>query len=131
MSLYWISTPKHIEMKQYKRSSRVGEQMLRDISRVMVTDMNDEAPGMITFTHVRVTDDLRYATIYYSCLGQKEQQDAVAGFLDKEKKRIRHMVGRNLGLRRIPEFRFKFDPSVAEGIKIERLLDEIKGESKQ
>jgi len=116
-------------MKQYKRSIRVGEQMLRDISSVVATGMNDKAPGMITFTHVKVTDDLRYATIYYSCLGQKDQQDAVAGFLEKEKGRIRHMVGRNLRLRHIPEFRFKFDPSVAEGIKIERLLDEIKGKS--
>lgn len=131
MSWYLISTPKHIEMKQYKRSSRVGEQMLRDISEVMASDISDNAPGMITFTHVKVTDDLRYATIYYSCLGQQEQQDAVAGFLEKEKKRIRHMVGRNLRLKHIPEFRFKFDPSVAEGIKIERLLDEIKGESKE
>lgn len=118
-------------MKQYKRSSRVGEQMLRDISEVVASGMNDEVPGLITFTHVKVTDDLRYATIYYSCLGQKDQQDAVAGFLEREKKRIRHMVGRNLQLRRIPEFRFKFDPSVAEGIKIERLLNEIKGEAEQ
>ena len=112
-------------MKQYKRSSRVGEQMLRDISKLVGTEYSDSAPGMITFTHVKVTDDLRYATVYYSCLGQATEQEAVAGFLEREKKRIRHLVGRNLRMRHIPEFRFKFDPSVEEGIRIERLLNEI------
>jgi ribosome-binding factor A len=105
--------------------------MLRDISKLVGTDMMDSAPGMITFTHVKLTDDLRYATIYYSCLGREGEQEAVAGFLEREKKRIRHMVGKNLHLRHIPEFRFKFDPSVEEGIRIERLLNEIKNDREE
>lgn len=117
-------------MKQYKRSSRVGEQILRDISSLFINELVDLTPGMITFTRVRVTDDLRYATVYYSCLGEEEEQSKVTYFLNKEKKRIRHLVGKNLQIRRIPEFRFKFDPSVEEGIRIEKLLDEIKTDSK-
>ncbi len=118
-------------MAQFKRSSRIGEQVLRDISALIGTELSDEAPGLITFTHVRVTNDLRYATIYYSCLGQEKEQAEAASYLEREKKRIRHMVGKGLTMRYIPEFRFKFDPSIKEGIKIERLLDEIKGESKE
>lgn len=113
-------------MKQYKRSTRVGEQMLRDISKVVSSELGSDAPGMITFTHVKLSDDLRYATVYYSCLGEDDKRQQVAGFLEREKKRIRHRVGRNLRLRHIPEFSFKFDVSVEQGIRIERLLDEIK-----
>ncbi|MEW6412841.1 MAG: 30S ribosome-binding factor RbfA [Candidatus Zixiibacteriota bacterium] len=118
-------------MKQYKRSSRVGEQMLRDISKLMGTEFAAGAPAMITVTHVKVTDDLRYATVYYSCLGQDEQRDKTAGFLEKEKKKIRQAVGRNLQLRHVPELTFKFDPSIEEGIKIEQLLNEIKTERQE
>ena len=118
-------------MKQYKRSTRIGEQVLRDISTLMETELSDEAPGMITFTHVKVTDDLRYATVYYSCLGQQEDQEKAAGFLEKEKKRIRHLVGKNLRLRYIPEFSFRFDRSIQDGIRIEQLLDEIKGDTEK
>ncbi|UCE23520.1 MAG: 30S ribosome-binding factor RbfA [Candidatus Zixiibacteriota bacterium] len=118
-------------MRQFKRSSRVGEQVLRDISELVGTGLSDETPGMITFTRVRVTDDLRSATIYYSCLGAQEKQREVAGYLEREKKRIRHLVGKNLRLRHIPEFYFKFDPSVEEGIKIERLLNEIKSDTEE
>ncbi len=118
-------------MKQYKRSSRVSEQVLRDISKLMGTEFAASAPAMITFTHVRLTDDLRYATVYYSCLGQEKEQEMAAGFLEREKKKIRQMVGRNLRLRHIPELTFKFDPSIEEGIRIEQLLNEIKTDRKE
>lgn len=118
-------------MKQYKRSTRIGEQVLRDISTLMETDLGDQAPGMITFTHVKVTDDLRFATVYYSCLGQQEEQAKAADFLEREKKRIRHLVGKNLRLRYIPEFSFRFDRSIQDGIRIEQLLDEIKGDTEK
>ncbi len=119
-------------MRQYKRSTRVGEQMLRDISTLMQTELSDMTQILVTFTHVRVSDDLRYATVYYSVLGQKEDDRlAIAAYLAKERKRIQHIVGRNLHIRRIPELRFKYDSSIEEGIRIEQLLNEIKSNSKK
>ena len=117
-------------MKQYKRSTRISEQLLRDISSLFVGGLGDSAPSMITFTHVRLTDDLKYATFYYSCLGDESKREATEHFLNKEKKHIRTEIGKNLHMRFIPEFRFKFDPSIEEGIKIEKLLNEIKDSEK-
>lgn len=117
-------------MKQYKRSTRISELLLRDISTLFVGDLGDSAPSMITFTHVRVTDDLKYATFYYSCLGDESKRELTEHFLNKEKKHIRQEIGKNLHIRFIPEFRFKFDPSIEEGIKIEKLLNEIKNSEK-
>ncbi len=116
-------------MKQFKRSVRVGEQMLRDISNLMQVELADHAIGMITFTHVKVSDDLRYATAYYSVLGQPHDREEAALYLERERKRIQHVVGRNLRMRRIPELTFKYDPSVEEGVRIQQLLDEIKDSS--
>ena len=118
-------------MKQYKRSSRLSEQILRDVSQFFLSELNDKAPSLVTFTHVKLTDDLRYATVYYSCLGDEEKQNKVSEFLSREKKAIRHAVGKHLHTRFIPEFTFKFDPSVAEGIRIEELLNEINDGKKQ
>lgn len=117
-------------MKQYKRSTRIGEQLLRDISSLFIGDLGDSAPSMITFTHVRVTDDLKYATFYYSCLGDEDKRVLTEHFLNKAKKHIRQELGKFLHLRFIPEFRFKFDPSIEEGVKIEKLLNEIKDAEK-
>lgn len=118
-------------MRQFKRSTRLGEQILRDISQVFLLDYSMKAPDLVTFTHVKLTDDLRYATIYYSCLGDADKQNAVAEYLSREKKSIRHSVGKNLHTRFIPEFTFKFDPSIAEGIKIEKLLNEVKNDTNE
>jgi ribosome-binding factor A len=118
-------------MRQFKRSDRLSEQILRDISNVVETDFKDEVPGLVTFTHVRLSNDLRYATVYYSVLGSEDVRESTRLFLERTKKRIRQMVGTNLHVRRIPEFTFKYDKSIEQGIKIERLLNEIKSDTKE
>lgn len=117
-------------MKQYKRSDRLAEQILRDVSELTARDIRENVPGMVTFTHVRLSDDLKYATVFYSYLGDQEGRAIVDDYLLREAKHIRMLVGRNLRVRSIPEFRFKFDPSIEEGIRIEQLLNEIKNERK-
>lgn len=118
-------------MKQYKRSTRISEQLLRDLSEYYNNELNDNSPALVTFTYVRVSDDLRYATVYYSCLGDENKRISVNQYLEQKKKIIRKEVGKNLNTRFIPEFSFKFDPSIEEGIKIEKLLNDIKYDSKQ
>lgn len=124
-------TEKVLVMRQFKRSNRLGEQILRDIAQIFLLEFSMKSPDLVTFTHVKLTDDLRYATIYYSCLGDESKQHAVVEFLNREKKSIRHAVGKNLHTRFIPEFSFKFDPSIAEGIKIEKLLNEVKNDTNE
>ena len=112
-------------MRQFRRSDRLGAQMLKDISSLVDSEFADVMPAMVTFTHVRLTSDLRYATVYYSCMEDAQGIEAVSQSLERNKNKIRRLVGKNLHVRRVPELTFKFDPSVAEGIKIERLLNEI------
>jgi len=104
---------------------------LRDISTLMRDELASQLPALVTFTHVRVSNDLRYATVYYSVLGEETGRDAAAGFFAKERKRIQHLVGHNLRIRCIPELTFKYDPSIVEGLRIEQLLNEIKGHPKE
>jgi len=113
-------------MKQYKRSVRIGEQILRELAIAVNSRLQERFAGLVTFTRVRVTDDLRYATVYYSYLGSESNRQSVATYFQREAGRIRKLVGAPLQLRHIPEFKFEFDPSIEEGIRIEQLLNEIK-----
>jgi ribosome-binding factor A len=115
-------------VKQYKRSDRLGEQILRDVSVLLEHDMVELGAGLVTFTKVKLSDDLQYATVYYSSVGNDGKRDLVAQYLDAERKRIRKEVGRQLSVRHIPEFFFKFDPSIENSVKIEQLLNEIKNQ---
>jgi ribosome-binding factor A len=116
-------------MRQFKRSTRLAEQMLRDISELMRVELTDNLPGMVTFTRVRLSDDLRHANVYYSYLGPEGKREEAAAYLERERKRIRQLLGSRLRVRHVPELLFKYDPSIEEGIKIERLLNEIKSDS--
>jgi ribosome-binding factor A len=118
-------------MKQYDRSTRLGEQILRDISELMDVELKEQLPGLVTFTFVKLTRDLRYATVYYSFLGSKKDRTRIDEYFQRERRRIRALVGRGLRLRHIPEFSFKFDPSIEEGMRIEQLLNEIKYDDNQ
>ena len=118
-------------MRHFKRSDRLAGQILRDISQLLQTEMSQVADGLVTFTRVSLTDDLRYAKVYYSYLGSDEGKEQVAAYLEQENKRIRQQVGRNLRVRHIPELTFVFDPSIEGGIRIEKLLNDIRRERDQ
>lgn len=117
-------------MKQYKRSDRLSGQILRDISELAQQELAPTMPAMVTFTRVTLTDDLRYAKIYYSVLGSEEQRTSVAQYLERENRHIRQRLGKGLRIRHIPELTFVFDPSIEESIKIEKLLNDLKRERK-
>ena len=113
-------------MRQFKRSTRLGEQILRDLPVALSGILSERFKGLITFTKVRLTDDLRYATVYYSFLGKSEEKERIEEYFQRECRRFRKLVGSPLCIKHIPEFSFKFDPSVEAGLRIEQLLNEIK-----
>ncbi|MFQ6008559.1 MAG: 30S ribosome-binding factor RbfA [Candidatus Zixiibacteriota bacterium] len=118
-------------MRHFKRANRLAEQILRDLSRLMEKELAGLGAGMVTLTHVKLSDDLRHAKVYYSVLGRENDRNIIANYLEREKKHIRHILGSQLHLRHIPEFTFKYDPSIEEGIRIEQLLNEIKSNTKK
>jgi ribosome-binding factor A len=118
-------------MRQFSRSNRLEEQILRDISMIFENEMRDQLPAFITITQVRLSGDLRHATIFYSVLGDETKRNTTSEFLEAEKKHIRHLVAKRLRIRQIPEFMFKYDVSIEEGIRLEQLFNEIKDKNQK
>ncbi len=118
-------------MRQFKRSDRLNELILRDISTLLDGKLAELSSGLTTFTAVRLTGDLRYAKVYYSFLGDEESRQRVQNYLQRQRKKIRSEVGKNLRIRHIPEIVFKYDTTIEEGIRLEQLLNEIKRERKE
>jgi len=115
-------------VKQFKRADRVAEEIRRIVSEQWDNEFAGKIRGMVTFTRVDLSGDLKYAKVYYSFLGTDDQRESTAAFLLSHGKQLRYAIGSHLRLRHIPEFVFKFDPSTEEGLRIEQLLNEIKRE---
>jgi ribosome-binding factor A len=54
------------------RSSRLAESIKAEVSRIIREDIKDPRLGFVTVTDVEVTDDLRYARIFVSIMGNQE-----------------------------------------------------------
>lgn len=109
----------------YKRSEKVAEAIHEEISRLLINGVKDPRVGFVTITGVKVTDDLRFATVYFSIIGtDSDRKDGEAG-LNSAKGFLRREVGKMLRMRYVPEILFKYDESVAYGNHIESILRQI------
>jgi ribosome-binding factor A len=76
---------------------------------------------MITVPEVRVSPDLRLATIYVMPLGGRDEKEVLEA-LDRNKKYVRGEIGRRVNLKFAPEIRFRIDERFNEAERIEKLL---------
>ncbi len=79
--------------------------------------------NFISITRAEVAPDLRFATVYFSCIGNSEE---AAEGLKKCTGILRHHLARELNLRITPDLRFVKDGSIEHGAKIAKFLEEIK-----
>ncbi len=76
---------------------------------------------MITVPEVRMSADLRLATVYIMPLGGKDEE-AVIGALDNNKRYMRGEIARRVNLKFAPEIRFRIDERFDEAERIEKIL---------
>ncbi|AMW98531.1 30S ribosome-binding factor RbfA [Rummeliibacillus sp. G93] len=107
------------------RSTRVAEQMKKELADIISRKIKDPRVGFVTVTDVEVTGDLQQATAYITCLGnERERQDTLKG-LEKAKGFIRSEISHRIRLRVTPELSFAFDSSVEYGNRIDSLLRQL------
>ena len=109
----------------FKRSDKVAEAIHEMVSGLIVKGLKDPRIGFVTITGVKVTDDLRLATVYFTVIGSDEEKSATEKGLNSARGFIRKETGKNLRMRYIPDIIFKYDASVEYGSHIESLLKEI------
>jgi ribosome-binding factor A len=103
---------------------RVGE-LIRHAHSDMLTRGEVHDPvlegHLITVPEVRMSADLRLATIYVMPLGGRDIE-AVIEALDRNKRYLRGEIARQVNLKFAPEIRFRVDERFDEAERIEKLL---------
>jgi ribosome-binding factor A len=107
-----------------QRQLRVGELIRHDLadmlSRGAVHDPVVET-HMITVPEVRMSADLRLATIYVMPLGGRDGKEVLEA-LERNKRYMRGEIARRVNLKFAPEIRFRIDERFDEAERIDRLL---------
>ncbi len=107
-----------------QRQLRVGELIRHAIAEILQRgEVHDpDLDGLVvTVPEVRMTPDLRLATVFVMPLGGRDADKALAA-LARHHKYLRGEVGHRVDLRYAPDLRFRLDESFEEGERIDSLL---------
>jgi ribosome-binding factor A len=119
-------------MAQGYRPNRVADQIRQELSELLTRgEVHDPGIGFITLTRVQVSPDLQMARVFYTTLGDAKARHETARALERATPFFRRQVGSRLRLRRVPEFEFRFDESVAHQDRIEQILRDLHEEERQ
>jgi len=120
--------PRHQQRDQSQggsqRQLRVGELIRHELADMLARgDVHDPViqGHLITVPEVRMTPDLRLATIYIMPLGGRDKKDVIDA-LERNQRYVRGEIARRVNLKFAPEIRFRLDERFDEAERIEKLL---------
>jgi len=110
-----------------KRLYRITEEIKRDLTLIIRKKLNDpRISEHITISHTEVTEDLKFAKIYISSIESMNDRIQYAEILNKAKGFLRTELSKVLKTRTAPELKFFVDETIENGVRINKLLNDIK-----
>ena len=107
-----------------QRQLRVGELIRHAMAEMLARgDVHDPVlqGHLITIPEVRMTPDLRQATIYVMPLGGRDVEDVIEA-LNNNRKFLRGEIAHRVNLKFAPDIRFRVDERFDEAERIEKIL---------
>lgn len=110
-------------MADVARARKLGERIQEIVAETLELKVKDPRLGFVTVTDVRVSPDLREATVFYTVYGSEEEADATASALESAKGLVRSEVGKRTGIKFTPSVTFVRDALPTNARVIDELLD--------
>jgi ribosome-binding factor A len=104
------------------RVLRLADQIKFVVAELLERRVKDPRLGFVTVTDVRLTNDMREASVFYTVLGTDEERESTGAALASAKGMIRSEVGRVTGVRFTPSLDFFLDAVPENAAHIESLL---------
>ncbi len=118
--------------RQKARASRVGEQIKKEVSQIIQSELKDPRfTGFLSVTDVEVTRDLGFARIYVSIYGSESEKQLTLKALESALGFVRSEIGKRIRLRHVPEISFHLDQSIEYGAHITEILNDLKEKEKR
>jgi ribosome-binding factor A len=109
-----------------KRIQRVNQLIKRELSQIILREIEFPLGILVTLTRVETSVDLNQAKAYISTVPE-EQLETVFHILNREIYNIQQKLNKRLKMRIIPRIKFVEEKETAKAGRIEELLEKIKG----
>ena len=114
------------------KNTRVNGEVQKEFSNIIRGGIKD--PRVAPMTSVVAGDvapDLKTCKAYISVLGdEKAQEDTIKG-LQSAEGYIRRELARKLNMRNTPEIKFVMDQSIAYGVAMSKMIDDVTKDLKE
>ncbi len=107
-----------------QRQQRVAELIRHAMADILTRGIIQDdvlSAHVVTVPEVRMSPDLKLATVYVMPLGGRDEK-VVVDALDRHRKFLRHEIAHRVNLKYAPELRFRRDDTFDEAARIDALL---------
>ncbi|KNC18990.1 ribosome-binding factor A [Arthrobacter sp. RIT-PI-e] len=108
------------------RAARLAQRIKDIVAEALRRRVKDPRLEAVTITDARVTNDLQHATLYYTVLGDPEEQQATRVALESARGVLRSEVGKNITARLTPTLEFVPDEVPVNASHLEELLQKAR-----
>ena len=106
------------------RAARVGDEIQKVISQLLLTEVKDpRIPVMTSVLEVRMSSDLTHANVFLSVYGSQKEKTECMAAMERASGFIRSQVAKRVKLRVAPELHFKLDESIEKSMDLMNLID--------
>ncbi len=112
--------------KNSVKNTRINGEVQRVLAEIIRGGIKDPRVSPLTSViAVEVAPDLKTCKAWISVYGDEQaQQDTLAGLRSAEGY-IRNQLAREINLRNTPKIRFIVDQSIAYGVKMSKMIDDV------
>ena len=112
--------------REFARTDRVAQEIQREIAVILQREIKDPRLGMLTVSSVEITRDLAYAKVFVTFFDDSDEvvKESVA-LLNDAAGYIRSILAKTLRARIMPNLRFVYDKSLAEGIRMTSIVNQV------
>lgn len=105
-----------------RRQERLSVQIGREISLLLQNEVKDPRLGFVTVQRVDLNEDLSFAKVFISVLGNDKNEKSAEIALQRSASFIRSKLGKALRIRQVPEIKFLIDHNLDHSDRISELL---------
>ena len=111
-----------------RRMFQVNELLRQEISKIVLTELNDPRLRLLTVTGVSTSADLKHAKVFFHVHGAEEVRRHSLEGLQRAGGRVRHLLGQRVRMKFIPELSFEYDDRLDYAQHIFETLEHLKAE---
>ena len=112
------------------KNIRINNEVRKELSNIISNEVKDpRISGLTSVTDVYVAPDLKTCKAYISVLGDRAALNETIDGLNSATAFIRTRIAKTINLRNTPEIEFIADDSIEYGVRMSKLIDDVKGDS--